>query len=63
MISGPAASGKTYYSNQIKDYYNLPRICVQDLSDKAFKLAKEEEPEEFGAAIKEKLEEQRDAEA
>jgi cobalamin-dependent methionine synthase I len=63
MISGAAASGKTYYANKLNTYYNLPRVCVKDLTDKAFKMSSVEEPEEgLAADIKAKLDELRDGE-
>jgi len=62
-VSGPPASGKTFYSNKINEYYNIPRVHVQELTDKAFKMASVEEPDEgLATDIKTKLDELRDAE-
>lgn len=63
FVGGPPASGKTFYSHKISAYYNIPRVHVKELSDKAFAMANVEEPEEgLATEIKEKLEELRDAE-
>lgn len=62
-VSGPPASGKTFYSKTISDYYNIPRVHIKELCDKAFKMAEVEEPEdEFIQEIKDKIEELKDAE-
>jgi len=29
FISGPPASGKTYYASELAKYYNIPRVHVQ----------------------------------
>lgn len=63
FVSGPPASGKTHFANKISKYYNIPRVHVKELSDKAFAIADVEEPEEgIAAEIKEKLDELRDNE-
>lgn len=65
FITGPPASGKTFYSEKITNYYNVPRINVKELTDKAMAMAnvgEEEEQDELGAAIKAKIEELKDAE-
>ena len=46
FIAGPPASGKTYYSNKIMKYYNIPRVHVKELTDKALELGKVEPDEE-----------------
>ena len=46
FITGPPASGKTFYAEKISEYYNIPRIHVKQLSDKAFELANVGEEEE-----------------
>lgn len=33
FITGPPASGKTFYTDKIKNYYNLPRIHVKALTE------------------------------
>jgi len=66
FVSGPPASGKSYYSRKVEKYYNVPRVHVKELTDNAFKVANAEEEEgvevsEFEAEIKAKVEELRDA--
>ena len=48
FVTGPPASGKTFYSNQIHDYYNLPRVHIKELVDKAFFMAKKAGEEDEG---------------
>jgi hypothetical protein len=63
FITGPPASGKTYYSERLAVYYNIPRVHAKELSDRAFQLAKFEEGQEteLGVEIKTKIDELRDA--
>ena len=66
FVSGPPASGKSYYAQKIEKYYNVPRVHVKELTDAAFKVANAEEeegvdPTEFEAEIKTRVEELRDA--
>lgn len=61
-ITGPPASGKTFYSDMINHYYNIPRVHVKELIDRAFEMAAPEEPEEgLATDIKGKIEELKDA--
>lgn len=46
FITGPPASGKTYYSNMVESYYNIPRVNVKELTDKALDIGKVEPDEE-----------------
>lgn len=46
FVSGPPASGKTFYSEMIQDYYNIPRVHVKELTDKALTIGKVEPDEE-----------------
>lgn len=39
FITGPPASGKTFYAEQLAKYYNIPRVHVRQLIDKVFQLA------------------------
>jgi len=39
FITGPPASGKTYYADQLAKYYNIPRVAVKELVDEVFRLA------------------------
>ena len=75
FISGPPASGKTYYAEQLAHYYNIPRVHVGQLVEKVFEMVRipEEEAdaenvlqtncrtkiEEIKAAMTEKIEEER----
>jgi hypothetical protein len=43
FITGPPASGKTFYGGELAIYYNIPHIQVIELVNKAFELAKKEE--------------------
>jgi adenylate kinase len=61
FVTGPPASGKTFYSGDINSYYNIPRVCVKELTDQAFKMGKTEEEEGLASEIKAKLDEIRDA--
>ena len=45
-----------FYSNKIAEYYNIPRVHVKELTDKAFAMAKLEEEEGLAAEIKAKIE-------
>jgi adenylate kinase family enzyme len=61
FFTGPPASGKTYYSDMLAYYYNIPRVQVKDLTDKAFEMGRIEESEdELVNEIKGKIEELRD---
>lgn len=43
MISGPPASGKTFYADQLAKYYNIPKVHVAQLLDEVWKMAKIDE--------------------
>jgi adenylate kinase len=62
VISGPPASGKTHYSHKVSAFFNIPRVHVKELTDRAFKMCKTEEEEGLAAEVKAKIEELRDAE-
>ena len=63
FITGPPASGKSYYSERLASYYNIPRVHAKELSEKAFTLARFEEGAgtELGEEIKAKIEELKEA--
>lgn len=63
FLTGPPASGKTYYSERLSVYYNIPRVHAKELADRAFALTRFEEGQgtELGEEIKTKVEEIRDA--
>jgi len=64
FISGPPASGKTFYAEKLAKYYNIPRIHVKELSDEAIRIANLDEDaigeDEFMLDVKTKIEEQRE---
>ena len=39
FITGPPASGKTYYAEQLARYYNIPRVHVGQLVEEVFRCA------------------------
>ena len=39
FISGPPASGKTYYAEKLARYYNIPRVAVKELVEEVFRRA------------------------
>ena len=39
FITGPPASGKTFYADQLAKYYNIPKVNVRQLVDKVFEMA------------------------
>ena len=63
FLTGPPASGKTFYAERLAVYYNIPRVHSKELADRAFTLAKFEEGQgtELGEEIKAKIEEIKDA--
>jgi hypothetical protein len=63
FLTGPPASGKTFYAERLSMYYNIPRVHAKELADRAFSLAKFEEGQgtELGEEIKAKIEEIKDA--
>ena len=43
FVTGPPASGKTFYSEKIAKYYNIPRIHVKELVDEVLTIADQDE--------------------
>ena len=43
FITGPPASGKTYYAERLAVYYNVPRVHARELVDRAYQLSRFEE--------------------
>lgn len=43
FITGPPASGKTFYAMELAKYYNIPRVHVKQLVDEVFRMSKIEE--------------------
>lgn len=63
FITGPPASGKSFYATLLREYYNIPIVTVKQLVEKALSMGKIEESEdELVNEIKAKIEELRDAE-
>jgi len=64
FITGPPASGKSFYGNKISKHYNIPRVHVKELSDEAYKmLAMDDEDvgeNEMIASLKAKIDELKD---
>jgi adenylate kinase len=61
FITGPPASGKTFFADKLATYYNIPRVHAKELIDKALEMAKVEEGgTELNEEIKTKIEELRD---
>ena len=74
FITGPPASGKTFYAEELAKYYNIPRVHVRQLVDEVFRMSKIDEEtaagnklledcrtklEEVKAAMEEKITEER----
>jgi len=55
FVSGPPASGKTFYSSQLSHYYNIPHVSVLD----AVQIIKTL-PGEWAEGIRAKIEEKKD---
>jgi len=45
FVTGPPASGKTFYSEKIQHYYNIPRVHVGQLTAEVIRMADLEEEE------------------
>lgn len=43
FVTGPPASGKTFYSEKVAAYYNIPRIHVKELVDEVIAIADQDE--------------------
>lgn len=39
FITGPPASGKTFYADSLAKYYNIPKVNVRQLVDEVFRMA------------------------
>lgn len=64
FVTGPPASGKTFYSTELARYYNIPHLHVKHLSDEALRISLLDDEaigeNEFYSEIKTKCEELRD---
>ena len=45
FVTGPPASGKTYYADALAKYYNIPKVEVKQLVSEVFRMAAIEEEE------------------
>lgn len=61
MISGPPAAGKSFYSEKINRNYDIPRVHIKEIADKALKMAQTEEEEGPAFDIKTKIDEAKQA--
>lgn len=61
MITGPPAAGKTFYSEKIHANYDIPRVHIKEIADKALKMAQTEEEEGPAFELKTKMEEAKTA--
>lgn len=63
FISGPPASGKTFYAAQLAKYYNIPHVDVKQLAKEALRISVLDDEiigeNAFWAEIKTKCDEQR----
>lgn len=63
FVTGPPASGKTFYADQLAVFYNVPKISVKQLSDAALRISLMEDESigenEFWADIKSRCDELR----
>lgn len=63
FISGPPASGKSFYAEKLAKYYNIPHVHVKQLSDEALRISVLDDEaigeNAFFAEIKTKCDEQR----
>lgn len=63
FVTGPPACGKTFYSKQLAEYYNIPHVSVKQLSDEALRISLLDEEQigenEFYQNIKAKCDEAR----
>ncbi len=74
FITGPPASGKTFYAEKLAKYYNIPRVHVRQLVDEVFRMSEIDEEaagedklindcrtklEEIKAAMEEEINEKR----
>ena len=68
-MTGPPASGKTHYSDQLAKYYNIPKVNVKQLLDKVWEYVGideenlPEEPDPLLTKVRDKVNALRDDEA
>ena len=61
MITGPPAAGKSFYSDKINKNYDIPRVHIKEIADKALKMSQTEEEEGPAFDIKTKIDEAKQA--
>lgn len=63
FVTGPPASGKTFYATKLAKYYNIPHVSVKQLVDEALRISTLDDEvigeNAFWAEIKTKCDEQR----
>jgi adenylate kinase len=67
LITGPPASGKTFYTDLLAKYYNIPKVNVAMLLNEVWRFTKMDEEaigegDDFIREVREKVEELRDKE-
>jgi len=68
FVTGPPASGKTFYSDELAKYYNIPKVNVKQLLDEVWRMvgideeALGDEPDPLLVEVRAKVEELREAE-
>ena len=68
FVTGPPASGKTFYSDELARYYNIPKVNVKQLLDEVWRMvgideeALGDEPDPLVVEVRTKVEELREAE-
>ena len=69
FVTGPPASGKTFYSDELAKYYNIPKVNVSQLLDEVWRMVAIEEealgddPDALVVEVRAKVEELRETEA
>ena len=68
FVTGPPASGKTYYADELATYYNIPKVNVKQLLEQVWKFvaideeALGDEPDPLITEVRAKVDELREAE-
>jgi hypothetical protein len=64
MITGPPASGKSYYADMLAKYYNIPKVDVSHLLAEVWRIGKMEDvgEDEFMNTVKSTVDELREKE-
>ena len=68
FVTGPPASGKTFYSDELAKYYNIPKVNVSQLLDEVWKMvaideeALGDDPDPLVVEVRTKVDELREVE-